>query len=65
MSAIFNPPKPKKPPPPPTTPTRADASVIDSGMQTSAGYSSMIASGSSTGLTRKAKTQRGSLIGGA
>ena len=58
-------PKIKKPPPPPATPTRADASVIDAGSRASQGYSSMVSTGSVQGLTRKANTTRGSLIGGA
>lgn len=56
--------KPDAPPPPPSTPTRADASVIDSGQQASQGFSSLISSGSATGLKRKASTIKQSLIGG-
>jgi hypothetical protein len=58
-------PKPKAPPPPPSAPTRADASVIDSQQQARKGFSSLVASGSATGLTRKATTVKSSLIGGA
>lgn len=57
-------PKPKAPPPPPSTPTKADASVIDAGQQASSGFTSMVNTGSE-GLTRKAKTIKSSLIGGA
>lgn len=56
--------KPDAPPPPPSTPTRADASVVDSGRQASAGFSSLISSGAATGLKRKASTVKPSLIGG-
>lgn len=62
--SFLSPPKPKAPPPPPSPPTKADASVIDAG-QSSPSYSSYIGTGSIAGLTRKARTVKPSLIGGA
>lgn len=61
MSALFN---PQKPPRPPMTPTQADASVQLAGQDINAGYQSLIST-SPTGLTRKARTQPRTLIGGA
>lgn len=57
--------KPSAPPPPPSTPTRADASVLEAGQQASQGFSSMVSSGSATGLKKKASTVKQTLIGGA
>ena len=56
---------PKAPAPPPNTPTRADASVYTSGNQARAGFSSLVSTGSLSGLKRKASTIKNSLIGGA
>lgn len=55
--------KPDKPPPPPTTPTKADASIVEAGERANLGFSSFISTGT-TGLARKAKTQKNTLIGG-
>jgi hypothetical protein len=51
--------------PPPSTPTMANASVYQAGQQASRGYSSLIGTGTQSGLTRKASTAKKSLIGGA
>jgi hypothetical protein len=61
---MFHQPKVQTPPPPPTTPTKANASVVDAGNQANVGYSSLISSGSATGLKRKGTTAKTSLIGG-
>lgn len=60
--SIFSPDPPKRPPPPPATPTKADASVISAG-EREPNYTSLISTGP-RGLTRKASTQKGSLMGG-
>lgn len=57
--------KPPKPTPPPTTPTRADSSVLTAGEQARVGFPSLISSGAAVGLTRKARTVKPALIGGA
>lgn len=59
-----SPPKPTPPPPPANAPTKASISVINAGQQES-NYSSLIASGSPTGLDRKASTKKRTLIGGS
>ena len=61
--SFLKPDLPKPPPPPPSTPTRADASVLEAG-QRSANYSNFVATGSASGLARKARTVKPSLIGG-
>jgi len=61
MSFLF--PKIDKPPKPPSTPTKADASVIDSGERVSRGYTSMIST-SPTGVQKKARGPKRTLIGG-
>lgn len=60
-------PKPPKAPPPPSLipPTKADASASRAADAQAAGYSSLVSTGSTAGLARKAKTQKSSLIGGA
>lgn len=63
--SFLKPKTPAPPPPPPSTPTRADASVREAGQRAGSGYSSLISNGSTAGLSRKANTRRGSLIGGA
>jgi hypothetical protein len=59
---FLTPDKPKPPPAPPNTPTRADA-------QTQAGpepnYATLIATGQTSGLRRKASTAKRTLIGGS
>lgn len=62
--SFMSPPKPKPAAPPPTTPTAADTSVVQAGQESSSGYSSLINTGMQ-GLSRKAKTVKSSLIGGA
>lgn len=51
-------------PPPAPPPTEADPSVQTAGDSGTTGYTSLISTGPS-GLKRKAKTQKASLIGGA
>lgn len=64
LSALnpFAKPKVKAPPPPPTTPTRAQAA--GDVVPLAGGFSSLVSSGASTGLARKAETKKRSLIGG-
>ena len=57
-------PKPPKPPRPPSPPTKADASVQFAADNINQGYSSLVNTGPS-GLTKKASTQKRSLVGGA
>lgn len=64
MAFGAGPPKPIKPP---TPPTQADASVRNAGLRQSdsaLGYASFVST-SSTGLKRKDKTSKSTLIGGA
>lgn len=51
-------------PPPAPAPTQADASVQAAGNAAGSGYSSLVSTGAS-GLKRKARTAKSSLIGGA
>lgn len=55
-------PKPTLPPPPPNTPTSANASLFQT---PNTQYSSLVSTGSTSGLARKANTRKRSLIGGA
>lgn len=63
MSFLF--PSPKKPPSPPATPTKADASVVAAGERGFKPYSSMVSTGSASGLATKASGVKRSLIGGS
>lgn len=60
---VFQPPDPKLPPRPPLTPTRADPSAITAGLRSSQGFTSVISG--ATALSRKGKTAKRTLIGGA
>lgn len=63
MAGIFSKPKLPDTPTPAAPPTSADAG-ISAPPNESAGYSSLVSTGPS-GLKRKAKTSKSSLIGGA
>lgn len=52
-------------PEPAPPPTSADSTVQNAGANASAGYTSLVSSGSAGGLKRKASTQKSTLIGGA
>ncbi len=58
-------PKPPKMPGVPPPPPKADASIMDAQNRQAAGYSSLVSTGSTAGLQRKASTQKSTLIGGA
>lgn len=62
VSDLFSKPKITGPTPPPNTPRRPD-SGLDIGTPTN--FQSLISTGSTSGLKRKASTQKRSLIGGS
>lgn len=65
IKELFNPSKPQAVPPPPTAPTRAESSLATAGLPDGiSGFRSLVST-STSGLKRKAKTAKTSLVGGA
>jgi hypothetical protein len=61
--SLFSPKPPKPPPPPPPPPTRADAQA-DIMRDRPPPLGNFVATGSTGGLQRKARTVKSSLLGG-